>query len=244
MHWSRWNWGKAWRCTVGFGQKSGCQLSENKLDTPDSTVIADFQTIMITFKNWNTIFQIQCLKMNVSKSQFCKCAFRIKIQNFSFDPESNGDTNAPNGIDPAFFQDQVETFFRLTQILLKSWHSLKGSAQDGSQHLIFGGGRIWMTELDPQTGVSVIAKLFPFCQKNVLRETQRAELKSENAGSLTTHHMIILWSLSQILSRAPEMLKLPFRFPDWGQLVGVERPRLPFPCESKPVFFVSDSSWF
>merc|ERR1711971_895855 len=34
----------------------------------------------------------------------------------SFDPESNGDTNAPNGIDPAFFQDQ-----------------------DGSQHLIFGG---------------------------------------------------------------------------------------------------------
>ena len=28
-------------------------------------------------------------------------------QSLSFDPESNGDTNAPNGIDPAFFQDQV-----------------------------------------------------------------------------------------------------------------------------------------
>ena len=28
-------------------------------------------------------------------------------QTISFDPESNGDTNAPNGIDPAFFQDQV-----------------------------------------------------------------------------------------------------------------------------------------
>jgi len=50
----------------------------------------------------------------------------------SFDPESNGDTNAPNGIDPAFFQDQ-----------------------DGSQHLIFGGGRIWMTEIDPQTGFQI-----------------------------------------------------------------------------------------
>ena len=213
MHWSRWNWGKAWRCTVGFGQKSGCQLSENKLDTPDSTVIADFQTILITFKNWNTIFQIQCLKMNVSKSQFCKCAFRIKIQNFSFDPESNGDTNAPNGIDPAFFQDQVETFFRLTQILLKSWHSLKGSAQDGSQHLIFGGGRIWMTELDPQTGVSVIAKLFPFCQKNVLRETQRAELKSENAGSLTTH----IWSYYDHYRKySQELLRC------WSSLLGFQ----------------------
>merc|ERR1711971_1502441 len=50
----------------------------------------------------------------------------------SFDSESNGDTNAPNGIDPAFFQDQ-----------------------DGSQHLIFGGGRIWMTELNPQTGFQI-----------------------------------------------------------------------------------------
>ena len=30
--------------------------------------------------------------------------------------------------------------------------------QDGSQHLIFGGGRIWMTEIDPQTGkLSIIA---------------------------------------------------------------------------------------
>merc|ERR1712192_130262 len=51
----------------------------------------------------------------------------------SFDPESNGNTNAPNGIDPAFFQDQ-----------------------DGSQHLIFGGGRIWMTELDPKTGFLIV----------------------------------------------------------------------------------------
>jgi len=50
----------------------------------------------------------------------------------SFDPESNGDTNAPNSIDPAFFQDKV-----------------------GSQHLIFGGGRIWMTELNPVTGDQV-----------------------------------------------------------------------------------------
>ena len=47
----------------------------------------------------------------------------------SFDPESNGDINAPNSIDPATFIDD-----------------------DGSQYLIFGGGRIWMTQLDPSTG--------------------------------------------------------------------------------------------
>ena len=47
----------------------------------------------------------------------------------SFDPESNGDINAPNSIDPATFIDD-----------------------NGSQYLIFGGGRIWMTQLDPSTG--------------------------------------------------------------------------------------------
>ena len=35
----------------------------------------------------------------------------------------------PNSIDPAVFFDD-----------------------DGSQHLVYGGGRIWMTELDPVTG--------------------------------------------------------------------------------------------
>ena len=29
-----------------------------------------------------------------------------------------------------------------------------------------------MTELNPQTGVSVIAKLFPFCQKCLERDTE------------------------------------------------------------------------
>ena len=48
----------------------------------------------------------------------------------SFDPESNGDINQPNAIDPAVFHDE-----------------------DGSMHLVFGGGRIWMTELDPVTGL-------------------------------------------------------------------------------------------
>ena len=35
---------------------------------------------------------------------------------------------------------------------LRSIPPLKDFNQDGSQHLIFGGGRIWMTELNPQTG--------------------------------------------------------------------------------------------
>ena len=47
----------------------------------------------------------------------------------SFNPESNGDINIPNAIDPAVFIDD-----------------------NGSMYLIYGGGRIWMTELDPETG--------------------------------------------------------------------------------------------
>ena len=47
----------------------------------------------------------------------------------SFDPESNDDIDMPNSIDPATFVDD-----------------------DGSQHLVFGGGRIWMTELNSMTG--------------------------------------------------------------------------------------------
>ena len=47
----------------------------------------------------------------------------------SFDPESNDDVNMPNSIDPATFIDE-----------------------DGSHHLLYGGGRIWTTELDPVTG--------------------------------------------------------------------------------------------
>jgi len=50
----------------------------------------------------------------------------------SFDPESNDDINMPNSIDPAVFVDE-----------------------DGSQHLVYGGGRIWMTELDPETGKQI-----------------------------------------------------------------------------------------
>ena len=45
----------------------------------------------------------------------------------------------------------------------KDWMRSKRSKQDGSQHLIFGGGRIWMTELDPQTGVLIHIKI---CQKD------------------------------------------------------------------------------
>ena len=73
------------------------QLSDTEFDSPDSTVILAFQTTLITFKHWNTILQI--MMMNAKRI--------IYILNFSFDPESNGDTNAPNGIDPAFFHDQV-----------------------------------------------------------------------------------------------------------------------------------------
>ena len=47
----------------------------------------------------------------------------------SFNPESNGDINMPNAIDPAVFIDD-----------------------NGSMYLIYGGGRIWMTQLDPETG--------------------------------------------------------------------------------------------
>ena len=51
----------------------------------------------------------------------------------SFDPESNDDINMPNAIDPAVFEDD-----------------------DGSQNLVYGGGRIWITELDPDTGFTLI----------------------------------------------------------------------------------------
>ena len=103
-------------------------------------------------------------------------------QSLSFDPESNGDTNAPNGIDPAFFQDQVRGNERCWGVLRgiqwnegasRGFEGVGGKYihtfysrlyprqdphQDGSQHLIFGGGRIWMTEIDPQTGkLSIIA---------------------------------------------------------------------------------------
>ena len=41
----------------------------------------------------------------------------------TFNPESNNAINMPNSIDPAVFIDD-----------------------DGSQHLVYGGGRIWMTD--------------------------------------------------------------------------------------------------
>ena len=50
----------------------------------------------------------------------------------SFDPESNTEINMPNSIDPAALEDE-----------------------DGSQHLVYGGGRVWLTELDPVTGSQV-----------------------------------------------------------------------------------------
>ena len=50
----------------------------------------------------------------------------------SFQPESNGEVNMPNSIDPGTFRDE-----------------------DGSAQLVFGGGRIWVTELDPVTGGQV-----------------------------------------------------------------------------------------
>jgi hypothetical protein len=52
----------------------------------------------------------------------------------SFDPESNADENdMPNSIDPAVFKDDV----------------------DDSAHLIYGGNRIWMTELNPNSGMQI-----------------------------------------------------------------------------------------
>ena len=39
----------------------------------------------------------------------------------------------PNSIDPAVFSD----------------------ASDGSHHLVYGGNRIWLTELDPDTGSQI-----------------------------------------------------------------------------------------
>ena len=50
----------------------------------------------------------------------------------SFDPESNNAINMPNSIDPAALVDS-----------------------DGSQHLVYGGGRIWLTELSPVTGTQI-----------------------------------------------------------------------------------------
>ena len=50
----------------------------------------------------------------------------------TFNPESNNAINMPNSIDPAVFIDD-----------------------DGSQHLVYGGGRIWMTELDKVSGKQI-----------------------------------------------------------------------------------------
>jgi len=50
----------------------------------------------------------------------------------TFEPESNPEINMPNSIDPAVLVDG-----------------------DGSQHLVYGGNRIWLTELDPNTGSQV-----------------------------------------------------------------------------------------
>ena len=47
----------------------------------------------------------------------------------TFQPESNGDINMPNSIDPAVMADD-----------------------DGRQWMVYGGGRIWVTELDPVSG--------------------------------------------------------------------------------------------
>jgi len=52
----------------------------------------------------------------------------------SFDPESNADENdMPNSIDPAVFEDEF----------------------DDSAHLVYGGNRIWMTELNPNSGMQI-----------------------------------------------------------------------------------------
>ena len=62
------------------------------------------------------------VKQNISKTEYHdpslahKSGQKNQVLNFSFDPESNGDTNAPNGIDPAFFQDQVGWTFNQSHI--------------------------------------------------------------------------------------------------------------------------------
>ena len=51
----------------------------------------------------------------------------------SFDPESEADrTNEPNSIDPAVFADT--------------------SGSEPRQYLVYGGNRIWVTELNPANG--------------------------------------------------------------------------------------------
>merc|ERR1711892_78803 len=50
----------------------------------------------------------------------------------TFNAESNNAINMPNSIDPAVFIDD-----------------------DGSQHLVYGGGRIWITELDRVSGKQI-----------------------------------------------------------------------------------------
>ena len=98
---------------MGF-EASFC-ISLQKLDTPDSTVIDFFRTTLITFNVEIQYFQSTFHKDEVMKTPWLpimKCYSYLMISNkmyqtLSFDPESNGDTNAPNGIDPAFFQDQV-----------------------------------------------------------------------------------------------------------------------------------------
>ena len=51
----------------------------------------------------------------------------------SFDPESEADrTNEPNSIDPAVFADT--------------------SGSELRQYLVYGGNRIWVTELNPANG--------------------------------------------------------------------------------------------
>ena len=100
-------------CTMGF--EAGFCISLQKLDTPDSTVIDFFRTTLITFNVEIQYFQSTFHKDEVMKTPWLpimKCYSYLMISNkmyqtLSFDPESNGDTNAPNGIDPAFFQDQV-----------------------------------------------------------------------------------------------------------------------------------------
>ena len=91
------------------------QLAETRHSWFHSDRLFSNKTTLITFNVEIQYFQSTFHKDEVMKTPWLpimKCYSYLMISNkmyqtLSFDPESNGDTNAPNGIDPAFFQDQV-----------------------------------------------------------------------------------------------------------------------------------------
>ena len=102
------------------------QLAETRHSWFHSDRLFSNKTTLITF---NVEIQSTFHKDEVMKTQWLpimQCYSYLMnsnkmYQTLSFDPESNGDTNAPNGIDPAFFQDQVRGNERCWGVLKGYW---------------------------------------------------------------------------------------------------------------------------